>query len=104
MEKRLLTNNGDSPTFTQRHLKFDKKNDIIKMNNFIRAVPHMPEFGSVILICLGVVFLLGLIVSMSLRHHIGGFLSNIEREEEEARRERDGEDARTASESQRTKQ
>ena len=56
----------------------------------------MPEYGKVILICLGVVVLLGLIVSMTLRHHIGGFLSTIEREEEEARL-RDEEDALKAA-------
>ena len=47
----------------------------------------MTQLQMVILICLGVLLLLCLIVSMTLRHYIGGFLADVAREEEESEEE-----------------
>lgn len=47
----------------------------------------MTELQVVILVALGLLFVLCVVVSMTLRHYIGGFLENVAREEEESREE-----------------
>ena len=51
----------------------------------------MTIMQKVILIALGLVILLSVIVSMTLRHYIGGFLANVAREEEESEEEAEAE-------------
>ena len=51
----------------------------------------MTLLQKVILIALGLVIVLSVIVSMTLRHYIGGFLANVAREEEESEEEAEAE-------------
>ena len=51
----------------------------------------MTILQKVILIALGLVIVLSVIVSMTLRHYIGGFLANVAREEEESEEEAEAE-------------
>ncbi len=46
-----------------------------------------------LLVALGLLAVLSLVIGAVLRHHIGGFLENIAREEREAKEARDREDA-----------
>ena len=55
----------------------------------------MTVLEKVILIALGLIIVLSVIVSMTLRHYIGGFLANVAREEEES--EEDAEEDQNAS-------
>lgn len=52
----------------------------------------MTDMQKVILIALGLLFILCVIVSLTLRHYIGGFLETVAREEEESEREADARD------------
>lgn len=53
----------------------------------------MTDMQKVILVALGLLFILCVIVSMTLRHYIGGFLETVAREEEESEREADDGDS-----------
>jgi len=53
----------------------------------------MTDLQKVILVALGLLFILCVIVSLTLRHYIGGFLETVAREEEESNQESDARDA-----------
>lgn len=56
----------------------------------------MTDMQKVILIALGLLLLLCAVVSLTLRHYIGGFLENVAREEEESEEESTSEDQRSS--------
>ena len=58
----------------------------------------MTDLQKVILVALALLLVLCAVVSLTLRHYIGGFLENVAREEEESEEEADKRDEAPAAE------